>query len=243
MKLTVAAPRQPGTQLPIWDWVGNVQFTSMAQTRTATGEFCEEATRQLLGGERLSTQGTVDICPDIKLDEQRYLEVKSVATKRCALLYEHILDRTVRFVRRNKVTIWYCFWVHGVAAAQIPSLFDLRRAMASSMERLIIVPFPIVHEVVKRLPPRKMNYRAREHNGDSIPMLGWSIPVAQLKAWSQGQPRMAFDTTVYGYTMGGYPIYGAVDAHPSPRHLPGIPAALERDCHDRALVPAADSDH
>lgn len=210
MKLTVSAPRQPGSQVAIWDWVGNVQFHSMAQTRNATGEFCEEATLQLLGGERLSTQGTVDICPDIKLDDRRYLEVKSCADKHCALLYEHILDRTVRFVRRNRVKVFYCFWIHRVAAATIPSLFDLRRAMAANIDRVVIVPFTAVHEAVKRLPPRKMNYRAREHNGDSIPMLGWSIPVAQLKAWSQGQPRLAFDTAVYGYTMGGYPIYGDV---------------------------------
>lgn len=210
MKLSVSAPRQPGAQVPIWDWVGDVQFHSMAQTRNATGEFCEEATLKLLGGERLSTQGTVDICPDIKLGERCYLEVKSVAAKRCALVYEHILDRTIRFVRRNRVKVFYCFWIHGIAAAQIPSLFELRRQMAASMQRLIIVPFAEVVEATKRLPPRRMNYRAREHNGESIPMLGWSLPVKQLAIWSQGQPRLAFDTTVYGYTMGGYPIYGVI---------------------------------
>jgi hypothetical protein len=209
-KLTIAAPRQPVAQLPIWDWVGDVQFYSMAQTRNATGEFCEEATRHLLGGERLSTQGTVDICPDIRLDEHRYLEVKSVGDRRCALLYEHILDRTIRFVRRNRVKVFYVFWIHTVPAAKCPSLFDLRRAMAASIDRVIIVPFTQVHEAIKGITPRKMNYRVREHSGEQIAMLGWSIPVKQLKAWSVGQPRMAFDTEVFGYSMGGYPVYGDV---------------------------------
>jgi hypothetical protein len=210
-KLTIAAPRQPGAQIPIWDWVGNTQFYSMAQTRNATGEFCEEATAKLLGGKRLSTQGTVDICPDIELEkDRRYLEVKSVGAGRCALLYEHILDRTVRFVRRNKVSVSYVFWIHTVAAATLPSLFDLRREMASHIDRVIIVPFTAVHDAIKDITPRKMNYRAREHNGQSIPMLGWAIPVKQLRTWGQGQPRMAFDTEVFGYPMGGYPVYGDV---------------------------------
>jgi hypothetical protein len=106
------------------------------------------------------------------------------------------------------VKVFYVFWLHTVPAATCPSLFDLRRAMAASIDRVVIVPFAAVHEAVKRLTPRKMNYRAREHNGEQIEMLGWSIPVRQLKAWSSGQPRLAFDTTVFGYTMGGYPIYG-----------------------------------
>lgn len=210
MKLTIADPRQAGAQLPIWDWVGNTQFYSMAQTRNATGEFCEQATLQLMGGQRLSTQGNKDICPDIELSKTSYLEVKSVGIRRTALIYEHIHDRQVLFLRRNKVALHYLFWIHTIAAARLPDLFELRRQMAANIERVIVVPFAKVSEAVKHLPLKVMNYRAREHNGVSVPMAGWRIPVKQLKAWSEGQPRLAFDTSVFGYQMGGYPIYGKI---------------------------------
>lgn len=208
MKLRLPAVRQPGTQEPIWDWVGNIHFYSMAQTRNATGDFCEEATKTFFGGERMTTDGQADICPDIRVDDKHYLEVKSVQYKRTALVYEHILERAQRFVRRNRVQLHYVFWLHNTRAAETENLFELRRQMATDMNRVIVVPFEQVVEATTRCKIRIMNYRAPERDGkEGIPMRGWALPNAQLRAWSTGQPSLAFEHTVYGFPMGGFPVY------------------------------------
>jgi len=210
--LRLPALRQPGAQLPIWDWVGNVTFTSWAQTRHATGQFAEELVLKLLGGEAMVTDGQADICPDIRLDARTYLECKSVGRGKNGILYEHILDRGVRFVRRNKVKLFYVFCIHSLGrAGDSADLFALRRRMATSIDRLIIVPFSEVVEYTKTARLQKMNYRSASRTGKlNEPMPGWKISAAALRKWSSGQPTFAFDTLVYGCPTGGFPIYGAL---------------------------------
>lgn len=216
MKLRLPATRQPGAQLALWDWVGNVQFTSWAQTRNATGDFVEEATKQLLGGDRMTTDGMADICPDIKLSEREYLETKSVGLGRQGIIYEHIHDRTVRFIRRNRVRLSYVFWIHTLRAKDHTDLFALRREMAASIDRVIVVPFQIVSDYLKSTKLEIMNYRATTRDGKpDVAMPGWRIAPKQLKAWSTGQASMAFPMTVYGMPMGGFPVYRAPFRRPS----------------------------
>jgi len=206
--LRLPATRQPGTQTALWDWVGNLTFVSWAQTRNATGDFVEEAVCKLLGGERMTTDGMADICPDIKLDPRRYVECKSIGKGKNGILYEHIVDRAVRFVRRNKVQLTYAFWIHTIRASDSPDLFALRRAMAAGVDRLILVPFEDVLAYTKGATLQKMNYRSATRDGaPNVPMPGWKISTKQLKAWSEGQPSIAFDFSVYGCPAGGFPVY------------------------------------
>jgi hypothetical protein len=206
--LRLPALRQSGTQLPIWDWVGNVQFVHWAQTRHATGQFAEELILKLLGGSAMVTDGQADICPDIKLSDHHYVEVKSVGEKRQGIAYEHIIDRSMRFVRRNRVQVSYAFVIHDVRAADSPDLFALRRAMAASIKRVVIVPFSDVLTALAKRPLEIMNYRSKSAAGKpDEPMPGWRIPAAQLRAWCTGQPTFAFDRTVFGCPTGGFPVF------------------------------------
>ncbi len=206
--LRLPATRQEGAQLPIWDWVGNIQFYSWAQCRNATGDFVEEAVSKVLGGRRMCTDGRAGICPDIELDTKHYLECKSIGKGKNGILYEHILDRAERFVRRNRVKLHYVFWIHTIRASDSADLFALRRAMAAGVDRLIVVPYEAVRDYVKTERLQVMNYRSASRNGKpNEPMPGWKISTKQLKLWSAGQPTFAFDTTVYGCPTGGFPIY------------------------------------
>ncbi len=206
--LRLPSVREPGTQLALWDWVGNVQFVHWAQTRHATGDYCEEAACKLFGGERMTTDGRAHICPDIKLGERDFLEVKSVGEKRQGIVYEHILDRGLRFIRRNQARLRYVFWIHETSPKDELDLFALRRSMAAHTARVIVVPFQAMLTAVGKLKITTMNYRSRSASGrPDVPMTGWRIPRTQLQAWASGQASFAPDLNVYGCPTGGFPVY------------------------------------
>ncbi len=200
--------RQSGSQLVLWDWVGNVHFTHWAQTRHATGQFAEELIVKLFGGNLMKTDGQADICPDVELSKTDYLEVKSVRSIGQGIIYEHILDRAQRFVRRNRVKLRYCFVVHDTKPTDSPDLFALRREMAANIKCVIVVPFPTILKLTQKLKLEIMNYRSKARTGKpDEPMPGWRIPTSQLRAWATGQATMAFDLSVFGCPTGGFPVY------------------------------------
>lgn len=206
--LRLPALRQPGQQLALWDWVGNIQFVHLAQTRHATGQFAEELVLKLMGGRPMVTDGQADICPDIELDRKNYLEVKSVRANGQGIIYEHILDRAQRFTRRNNVTLRYVFVIYNAKASNSPDLFALRREMAANMKAVIVVPFDQILALTSSLKMEIMNYRSKARSGKpDEPMPGWRIPNSQLRAWMTGQPSFAFDLTVFGCPTGGFPVY------------------------------------
>lgn len=207
--LRLPATRQQGLQLALWDWVGNIHFTHWAQTRHATGDFAEELVVKLFGGQRMTTDGQADICPDIEVVRgKHYHEVKSVGLKGQGIIYEHILDRAQRFVRRNRVKLDYVFVVHDTKPTDHPDLFALRREMASNIAHVLVVPFKTIIGLTSSLKMEIMNYRSKARTGrPDEPMPGWRIPTAQLRAWATGQPSSSFDLTVYSFPVTPFPIY------------------------------------
>ncbi len=248
MKLRLPAIRQPGQQLALWDWVGNIEFTSWAQHRNATGDFVEELAKSLFGGHRMTTDGQADICPDIELTKRDYIETKSIGRGKAGILYEHILDRGRRFVRRNKCRLWYVLAIHTLKAKDHADLFTLRRHMAASIDRIIVVPFNEIVRVTEALPLEVLNYRAAPRNGEQDApereMPGWKLPVRQLKAWSTGQPRFAFDLKVYGNPAGGFPIYqvGAAAKIPFAPAKPLVPSVEVAGHSMTTGAPTSDQD-
>lgn len=234
----------------LWDWVGNTVFTSWAQTRNATGDFVEELVKNLLGGERMTTDGQADICPDIELVRGKdYVETKSIGKGKAGILYEHIIDRSRRFVRRNKVRVWYVLVVHKIRAKDHADLFTLRRHMAEGIDRVIVVPFAEVLRTVDALPLEVLNYRCAPRNGSTEQppekeMPGWKLPARTLKAWSTGQARYAFDLKVYGYPAGGFPIYlvgkaSTLSLAPAKPLVPSVEVAGDLDHHGGTSTSAA----
>lgn len=202
------ALRQPGEQLALWDWVGNIQFVHLAQTRHATGQFAEELVLKLMGGRAMVTDGQADICPDIKLDDKNYLEVKSVRAIGQGIIYEHILDRAQRFIRRNAVNLRYVFVIYDAKASDSPDLFALRAEMATNMKAVIVVPFEKILALTSSLKMEVMNYRSKAKSGKpDEPMPGWRIPNSQLRAWMTGQPELSFGVSVFGFHTIPFPVY------------------------------------
>ncbi len=206
--LRLPALRQPGEQLALWDWVGNIQFVHLAQTRHATGQFAEELALKLMGGRAMVTDGQADICPDIKLSDKAYLEVKSVRACGQGIVYEHILDRAQRFVRRNRVSLRYVFVIYDTKASESPDLFELRAKMAANVKAVIIVPFKQIVDLTSSLRMEIMNYRSSSRAGKpNEPMPGWRIPNAQLRTWMTGQPELSFGVQVFGFHTIPFPVY------------------------------------
>lgn len=200
--------RDTSTQLPIWDWVGNIQFTHWAQTRHATGDFAEELVVKQFGGRRMTTDGQADICPDVELSKTDYLEVKSVRAIGQGIIYEHIIDRAQRFVRRNRVKLRYAFVIHDTKPKDSPDLFALRAEMATNIKAIILVPFETIVGLTQTLKMEVMNYRSKAKSGKpDEPMPGWRIPNKQLRDWMTGQPELSFGVCVYNFNTIPFPVY------------------------------------
>ncbi len=209
--MKVSRVKHADRQSLLWAWVGDRDFTSMAQTRNAVGEWCEVAGAALFKAERHATSGTAEVCPDLSLSSPlRYIECKSIGLTRQGLVYAQRLERDRQLVRETGAQLWYAFFLHTVAAAKCQTLHQLRAMMADGLREVLVVSFPMLEAICRDNPARVMNYRRATRTKAARDMPGHRLPMKALRWAACGaysQQVMAWAGDVYGAQL-SVPITG-----------------------------------
>jgi len=203
----ISTPRSEETQSNLWNWVGDREIPSYATARTYIGDFFEEATKHLFGGERLKTQA-YRLCPDLQADDGNYLEVKSVGSNNSSLVYDHRVEKYKEFMAQG-YDLFYVFWHHNVKVGGLKTLVALQRALAAGISHVTIVDALIVHKALESAPSRFTNHSSEHRKAGP-----WKLKPARtitskmLRSWATGQPELCFIENVYGHKIPSIPVYG-----------------------------------
>lgn len=132
------------------------QVLPVAACRNYVGDYFEEATAVLTRGTRLRTDSTKDVCPDIRLSDGSFLEVKSIGCGNAAMAYHNRLEKDMEFIRQgNKLE--YLLWKHNYRVNPKLTLPDLREGLANATEYAILVPFETFYRILTAGPKMILN--------------------------------------------------------------------------------------
>ncbi len=148
------------------DWSGT-KFFGYKASCTAIGNFYEQATYHILKGvERLTTDGTADVCPDLAETKRGafFVESKSSGGSRFMIvidqleMYDEFLSDTympdMRYDNPDfEPVILYSFWTHSLRKTNRFSWREeLYHELAKSTESVIIVDLEIINRMVVGRP-------------------------------------------------------------------------------------------
>jgi hypothetical protein len=205
--LDLAGRKVENQQDQLWDWVDDRPLVKMEQTRPFVGDFYEEATKAWLGAFRLRTEA-FKLCPDLAMDPDLHLEVKSVGNSKSRIIYEHRREKYDRFMA-DGAKLYYVFWFHNCEAAKNASLFGLRAKLAARTQWVIVAPGKLVHDVLLDCPVRMISYSIDKTDPEKkwYKRAARTIGGANWRKLMAGQSQMAFVGPVYGNTMPAVPAY------------------------------------
>jgi hypothetical protein len=182
-------------------------FEHFAECRYYIGNFFEEATKEYYGAVRLSTIGSVDICPDHQLDETTFFECKSVGRNGNSILYASQLEKHSAFVSTGK-QLYYVFWLHQLDVSTCISVGELHAGLARSLRKVIVVPLEVITRATEGRQQRTLNYRGRVGlDGKWVrekDMKGWQVRPNKLP---KPPPMTAPELRVYDVVIPKFPIY------------------------------------
>lgn len=150
MSMRTSAPKVAADQGRLWDWVGDRDLVSVAQSRPHVGDFFEEAARITLGATRHQIDSTADYCPDLSVGASRFLECKAIGQSGQGMVFAKRIERDARLVSEG-ATLTYLFWRHGVRVEDHPTLHGLRAALAAGVRDVLAVPFERLQRAVRGL--------------------------------------------------------------------------------------------
>jgi hypothetical protein len=140
----------------------------------------------------MKTQGTADVCPDLRIDLLNYVESKSVGLTRCSIIYAARMRKDLRFTREHKVTMWYCLWHHTCSIKGIDSTLALNKQLALRTQYAILLPLRTVYRQTRGLGLKVLNksyfIRHGVHQGTRLGYgnrskgygVGWSVSLKKL---------------------------------------------------------------
>lgn len=207
------AKKRPSDQGKMWDWIGDRVLSSYPMTRPYIGDFFEEATCSLLDAQRLKTDSSADICPDLYVpSEGVYLESKAVGRSNTSILYEHRIAKYDRFLREGH-RLYYVFWRHKYRwlGGEGTTLFKLREDLARSVFAAIIVSAYTVHKAAMACALKNTSYSG----GHKTPLNYIMMPARTLKRtwlrkWTTGKSWGTMFVTAYGCNLNGLEVYGKI---------------------------------
>jgi len=132
------------------------RLCTVAACRNYAGDFCEEATAVLTGGTRLQTDSRKDICPDIQLAPNVFLESKSIGYTRAIIIYLCRLTKDLAFMEQGN-DLTYVLWHHKTRVFDDIRLGDLRDSMASSLQSVTFVHLPTLAKHFETQPVKMLN--------------------------------------------------------------------------------------
>jgi hypothetical protein len=137
---------------------------TVAATRSFVGDFVEEMTVAAFGGTRLKTDSRADICPDIKLGDNLYLECKSIGRTKDIIVYLSRLEKDLEFVRRGN-RIFYVLWNHDYKMVDGLTLGGLRDGVAQSFKSVSIIDLATLAPLLKATPVKTLNASLDKRSG------------------------------------------------------------------------------
>lgn len=186
-------------------------FEHFAECRYYIGDFFEEATKAYYGAVRLATLGSVDICPDHQIDEDTFLECKSVGRNGNTILYSSQLAKHAEFVNSGK-RLYYIFWLHQLDVGTCISVAELHAGLARMLRKVIVIPLGEILCATDERQQRVLNYRGRVdiagkwHREKN--MMGWQLRPNKMQ---KSPPMQAPAIQVYGVTIPKFTIYQPYD--------------------------------
>jgi len=187
--LTVSGIVVKGDQSMLWDWVDDRALDMPAMVRNEVGTFFEEASRLLFQADRHQIDGRADVCPDLSVGRNRFIEIKSIGQSRQGLIYKHRLERDRMLVKNTGGSLTYVFWIHNVPATEYRSRHELRAALARGVDRVLVVPFERISAACRRLTALPCNYRTSNRNGkeEREPTFAYRLPFRLLQHLARGR--------------------------------------------------------
>lgn len=163
-----------------------------AACRAHIGDLFELATAQLVCGQRLRTDSTCDVCPDVFSEAfGAYVESKSVGLNNHMALYQCRFEKDRAFIREKGCRLVYAFWRHKFpVSTEGCDLEHLRREAAQSCYEVLMVDFSTLEEIVAGLrlamlnrprpdAPVRMGYGSRGYNE------GWRVPMSKIAPYCE----------------------------------------------------------
>ena len=142
---------------------------TMGVARQVTGDFFEELTAACTRGTRLRTDCTADICPDVLLSNNVFVEVKAAGVSGSVIFYQDRHLNSTKFAATSKLVLF--FWHHKFKTSNALSVAELKRGLAASIQSLTILSFSTFCEALKSQRLRRVNQQS----------LGWAIPIRRVQ--------------------------------------------------------------
>lgn len=203
MRLTVSAEKTHIEQGKLWEWVGNRDLNSVAQSRPYVGDFYEEAARVLFGAVRHQIDSRKDYCPDLSVGPNRYLESKAVGCSGQGIVFRDRINKDSRLVREG-ATLTYLFWRHSVKVEAYASLHELRAALADNTHTVLAVPFERLRAATRTL---KLLCLLTSERGNRM---GYRLPWKLLESLATDHTLLDFPVVkVHGQKLHGVTLYGS----------------------------------
>lgn len=187
--MTIAPARVRFDQPDLWNDARDFHFKSFAQTRNYVGDFCEAATAAASGAQRIKTNGTFDVCPDLKFDDRTFFESKAVGKSGSVIIYDSRFEKDIDWTREHGADLFYWIWRHDLDCQNVATLFDLRRGLGARMRYAMIIAHSTLAEIVAERPKKMLN---KQYAGDGARLgygtrskgygFGWSIPTSLIFA-------------------------------------------------------------
>jgi hypothetical protein len=145
---TVSGAKRTDQQLNMWK-PPPVPIQSSAQMRNHCGEFAEQLTAKVSGGERCKTDSRYEYCPDILHAADLYGECKSVGKSGHAIIYEGRREKDRALVASGRQLL-YWFWHHRLMESHaIRDVDALRRGWVRALRFAVVLPFPQVDAIAE----------------------------------------------------------------------------------------------
>jgi hypothetical protein len=185
---------------------------NIVKPRAATvfvGDFFEELTANFVHGKRYRTDGTKDICLDVRNCESWY-ESKSIGKTGSTIIYKCRLMKDLQFVEETGETLRYVFWRHSCRACSIKTLIELRTALAASVRDVVIIDVLDLEKLVADKPTKMMNNSLQTKLGHKIGYaeygVGWSFRYTEMLGLSDCVESIR-EISVYDQIVKRVPVY------------------------------------
>lgn len=210
--MKISTVRLPFLQLPLFGRGIEDRKCPLAACRNYVGDFFEELTANTFGGARLKTDSTCDVCPDIQIRDNVFLESKSVGLSGAIILYKSRFAKDHAFVREGN-TLHYVFWQHDCRIEDGMFLGDLRDQLAASVKSVTVLSLERLSGAIIGVPLKTLNKKHKARGYGSLGYTdGWQPRLSSVQQCAGPCDRL-FPTQPVAYgrkILGTFVVYGDV---------------------------------
>lgn len=207
--MNISTAKEPELQHLLFPELGyESRVCTIAACRNYMGDLFEELTVDLVGGKRLKTDSTKDVCPDIQIEDNLFAESKSIGCSGAIIVYQCRLEKDLEFLAETGAQMHYVLWHHSCRITEGAPLGDLRTLALTKVRSVTVIPLPALAEILKQSPLITLNKKCRNRGYGAYGYTdGYRIPYAKVRDALPSQPE-AVTATAYGRTTNPFTVYG-----------------------------------